>query len=141
MEILYKILFEIKVLHEFFLTRSDGTSIFELDLQQQRLDYLQEEFSSGRDPVNTSIGFSFPEGLQEFYEGLNLRIFHSYSGCRVAVRVRRIFPGGQAELYEPYATLPENLLILVQLSRKGLPIDTITNSRIQRPLPSTYFFS
>jgi len=47
MAIIYKTLFEVKLLHEFYLTRKDGNTIFALPDQPARLKFLLDEYTRG----------------------------------------------------------------------------------------------
>lgn len=141
MPVIYKTLFEVKVMHEYFLTRKDGSVVFEKPDQTSRLEFLLNEFRVERRSINEYINFEFPENLKSVYAGLFLKILPAYSGCKVVVRVNARILADQSVVYEPFVPLTNDLNIFIQLSRKDSAIDTYTNARIKRSCPSIYFFS
>ena len=141
MPVNYKTLFEIKLLHEYFLTRSDGSNIFENPGQQGRMNYLQEEFKNDRESINEDIYFEFPQSQRLRYASSFLKLLPAYSGCRVVVRVNPQKLADETIVYEPAVPLTNELNIFILVLRKNIAIDTYTNTRIKRPMPSIYFFS
>ncbi len=137
--VIYKILFEIKLLHEFFLTRTDGSVIFD-KTAAGKIQFLEEECSENRLPVNTVMSFEFPSGLQRQMESFFIRILPSYSGCKVAVKVKEQRQPDGSIFYQPLVPIPANLNIFILLIRKA-DFDVYTNGRVKRPLLSSYFFS
>jgi hypothetical protein len=140
MALIYKTLVEIKLLHEYFLTRKDGTTIFSEPDQSARLMFLQEEFSRDQEPVNQDIAFEFPKGLQSKYESLGLKLLPVYSGCRVVVRVIARTLTDQSLVFEPAVALPQSEDIFILIRRKSPAYDAYTNARIGRSLRSVYLF-
>lgn len=141
MSLVYKTLFEVKLMHEYFLTRKDGNSIFEKPTQQERLDFLAEEYTSENESINSDLSFDFPDSLKEQYKGLFLKIIPTYSGFRVAARVQPKVLPDQSLVYSPYVALPADLVILIVFSRKNNAIDSYTNTSLSNAVPGTYFFS
>src|SRR5687768_10034461 len=140
MALIYKTLFEIKLLHEYFLTRKDGTTIFSEPDQPARLAYLREEFSRDQEPVNLDVDFDFPESLRARYESLSLKLLPTYSGCRVVIRVLAKTLTDQSLVFEPAVSLHPDEDIVILIKRKTLTFDVYTNSRVRRSLPATYLF-
>lgn len=141
MPLIYKTLFEIKLMHEYFLTRQDGKTIFENNLQQDRLQFLNEEFENDKEPVNSDIDFQFPDSLKEAYEGAGLKLLPTYSGCRVVIRVFQNKLADESLVFTPAVSFPADQHLYILLNRRGNPIDSYSNSRMLRPYPSLYFFS
>ena len=113
MSIHYKTLFEVKLLHEFYLTNTSGDTIFSLNSQQDRLQFLSEEYKSKRASVDDNLSFTFPEVLKETYNNFHLKLLSTYSGFKVAVRVnQKTLPDGSL-VYEPFAPLPDRFGINV----------------------------
>ena len=44
MNTVFKILFEVKLLHEYYLTDTKGENIFDINLQADRINFLREKF-------------------------------------------------------------------------------------------------
>lgn len=137
--VIYKTLFEVKILHEYFLTRPDGSGLFD-KTPQQKATFLQEEFSANHPAVNDLLAFEFPEAVKSQMEAGYLRIIPTYSGFKVVVKVMpRLQPGGEL-FYQPFTAIANNQDFIIRILRKG-PIDSITGGRISRPFVSIYYFS
>jgi len=141
MAVTYKTLFEIKLMHEYFLTREDGTVVFSEPDPTKRLDFLVEEFMDDKPAINDDILFEFPENRIADYEKFFLKLLPSYSGCRVVVRVHPKLQADQSVLYEPMVPLPDDLHIFILLTPKNLNTESYSNARVRRAFPSIYFFS
>jgi hypothetical protein len=141
MTAIYKTLFEIKLLHEYFLTAKDGGSIFEKANQQDRLIFLQDEFTNDQSPINTDIAFEFPSSLQSKYKSSLIKILPSYSGCRVIIQVKSRKLSNQSTVFEPIVPITNDFNIFILATRKNSGVDSYTNARVNRPLPAVYFFS
>ena len=141
MPVNYKILFEVKLLHEFYLTRQDGTTIFDLPTQDQRINFLLEEFSKGIESINSDLSYEFPESTTKEYEGYGLKLLPGYSGFKVAARVNAKKLNDNSLVFEPFFSLPDNYCINVLIKKKDRSIDGYTNGTVNASLPSSYFFS
>ena len=141
MTYIYKTLFEIKLMHEFFLTNQQGQTPFELTDQQQRLAFVIQSFTDDLVSVNEELEYDFPESLKSTYENYGLKLITSYSGCKVAIQVNQTIGEDQSLKYQPTEDLPPNFSVVVLLSRKNNSIDRYTNSRLGSAVPFTYFFS
>jgi hypothetical protein len=141
MSIHYKTLFEVKLLHEFYLTSTSGNTIFSLNSQQDRLQFLTEEFNSERASLGDNLAFTFPEELEQTYKNYHLKLLSTYSGFKVAIRVnQKTLPDGSL-VFEPFVPLPDKFGINVLFFKKDNAIDAFTNKRISTAIPATYFFS
>ena len=141
MSILFKTLFEVKVLHEFYLTNPVGDTIFSIPSQQDRLQFLKDEYNAERASVNDILEFAFPETLKETYKNYNLKLMATYSGFKVGIRVtQKKIPDGSL-VYEPFVPLPVKFGINVLLLKNGNAIDLITNKRMAAAIPGAYLFS
>ncbi len=141
MPILYKTICETKILHEYFLTREDGSSIFDKALPQERLDYLLEEASNDRDTINNDLEFAFPEVFKNDYASMDLKVIPSYSGFKLAGKVTALpQPDGSIQ-YTPYSQIPAGINIYILANRKEVRVDSYTNARMKRTFPATWFFS
>jgi len=141
MELLYKTLFEIRLMHEFFQTKEDGTNLFNEPDQGNRMNLLQQLDDADYDAIDSDIRFDFPDALKEQYSGYGLHIVPAYSGCKVAVRVNKLTLPDNSIVYQPLNSIPGTLDIFVLFIRKNNQPDAYSNERIGRPVPATYFFS
>ena len=141
MPVVYKTLFEVKLTHEFYLTRTNGETIFSFAPQDARLAFLQDHFNADKQSINEALEFKFPENLDPEYSGYHLKLLSTYSGFQVVIRVDQQKLADGSLVYKAFAALPDNLVINVLFSKKGTAIDTFTNTRIAAALPAIYFFS
>jgi hypothetical protein len=141
MSLIYKTLFEIKLLHEFYVTKTDGVSIFETDDQPGRMDFLLKQFSEGAESISNDLIFEFPASLEEEYKSYHLKLLPAYSGLKVATRVNKKILANGSLVYEPFTPLPENYGIDILISKRRRSMDGYTSGRIANPLPALYLFS
>lgn len=141
MSLIYKTLFEIKLMHEYFLTRPDGKSVFEKNTPAERLIFLKEEFENDKQPINADIDFQFPESLKTGYDGAGLKLLPTYSGCRIVIRVIQKQLTDGTVVFSPAINISKDQHIYILLNRRANRIDSYTNSRVQRALPCIYYFS
>ena len=141
MALVYKILFEVKLMHEFFVTSENGDVVFALNSQGDRMNFLLEQFMEDRPVINKDIEFAFSKDLQKSYDNYNLKIIPSYSGFKVAIRVNKsILPDGTL-VYKPFVPMPDNFNIDIEIIKKSGLMDTVTHSDVNEPVPSIYIFS
>jgi len=141
MPVIYKILFEVKLLHEFYLTRQDGSTIFELAGQDQRVNFLLEEFKNGNESINSDLLYEFHDVTKKEYEGYGLKLLPTYSGFKVAAKVNQKKLSDNSLVYEPHFPLPDDYCINIVLSKKNRSIDGYTSGPTNSSLPASYFFS
>ena len=141
MELIYKTLCEIKLEHEYFLTKEDGTNLFSESVQQNRLSGLEQAYEEDRESMNRDIDFDFPDQLKESYKECGLKLLPSYSGCKVLIRVNKKTLPDNSLVFEPYFSLPESLDIFILFIKKSNLPDLYSNERIARSVPANYLFS
>ncbi len=141
MELIYKTLFEVKLLHEYFVKREDGSSILNEPDAAKRAAEMETAFSQDREHTGRDISFEFPETLRLLYESQGLKIIPSFAGCRVLCRVVRTILPDKSELFAPIHPLPSSMNIFISLNRRNNIVDVYTNGRLVRSIPSTYIFS
>jgi len=140
MSLVYKILCEVKLMHEFYVTSKDGKNVFGLVNQADRINFLFDQFSRGVPSINNDLEFIFPPDLEEQYKSQYLRILPSYSGFKIAIRVNQKILADTSLVYEPFVPLGDDFNIFVQLKKKSDRIGVITNSGLN-PVPSMNIFS
>ena len=141
MSIIYKTLFEVKLLHEFYLTDSDGQTVFSLANQEDRLQYLFDHFKKNKKNINSELEFSVPKACDWIFDDFHLKLLTTYSGFKVAIRVDEEKLGDGTRTYRPKIQLPDDLGIPVLITRKNNAIDGITNARMQRAVSSAGYFT
>ena len=141
MQTIYKILFEVKVLHEYYLTNPKGDNIFDLDNQADRLNFLLDRLDKDALTVGNDIRFELPAALEQLFKDHHLRLLSSYSGCKVGIEVTASQLPDGTTVYTPKIPLPADFPISILISVRNPVFHTITNTRISSPLPAAYYFS
>lgn len=140
MSLVYKILCEVKLMHEFYVTSKDGKNVFSLVSQADRINFLLDQFSRGVPSINNDLEFTFPEKLEDQYKSQYLKILPSYSGFKIAIRVNQKILADTSLVYEPFVPLPDDFNIFVQLKKTSDRVGSITNSGLS-PVPAMNIFS
>lgn len=141
MALIYKTLFEVKLMHEFFLTDKTGEPVFALPDQKDRMNMLMNEFTNDRKSINEDLLFKFPDNLLSGYNNYQLKLLSTYSGFKVVTRVYKKTLPDNSLVYEAVNPLPDNFDIYILLSKKNNSIEGYTNSILTRPAPFMYFFT
>ena len=140
MQVIYKILFEVRLLHEFYLTRSDGSSIFDGPSAADRDAFLQDFSNSSQRSISTDIDYIIPAPSQRLFKNHRLKLVRTYSGFKIAIAVNRTIDNGQIA-WQPVAPLPPDLSIPILLVRTNSDFDRYTNRRLSPTLSSLYYIS
>jgi hypothetical protein len=141
MPVIYKILVEVKVLHEFYLTQTDGQTIFNLPAQSDRIEFLRNQFLRSERNITSELFFDQPVILNKIFENYHLKLLPAYAGCKIAIEVKRqTLPDGTV-VYTPKVPLPEDLNIFLLLTKINDTPDAYTNTRMKRTNNSVYYFS
>lgn len=141
MKLIYKTLFEVKILHEFYQTEKAGNTIFDLDLQENRMSFLKQRFYSMSKNINSDLQFIVPESAKSLFKDYLLKLIPSYSGFKVLCSVKaKLNPSGITS-YEPIQKLPDDLLLPVLLLKKNSNFHSITSEKLENSLDSYYLFS
>lgn len=141
MSLIYKTLFEVKLMHEYYLTAKDGKTVFALPGQIDRINFLLDQFAEGYPSINTDMEFIFPTPLEEIYHGLRLKIIPTYSGFRVLIRVNQKILADGSLVFEPLFSLPDDFNIYILLKKRSNRFDNYTQSQLNNPIPSAFIFS
>jgi len=140
MQVIYKILFEVRLLHEFFLTRSDGSSIFDVTPAPARDAFLQDFSNRSQRSVNSDIDYIIPDISQRLLNNYRLKLIPTYSGFKIAIAVDPTTDSGKIG-YKPVAPLPPGLNIPILLVRSNTEFDRYTNGRFKQIFDSIYYLS
>lgn len=135
----YTTLFEVKLMHEYFLTAMDGAMPFALSAAPARHAFLKHAFEQGRDSLDNDIAFRWAPGLAP--EAGMLKLLPSYCGFQVAARTRKTVNAGGDIKYRPETPLPATLDLLVLLYAKNASFNSYTNARLLSTLPAVHFFT
>ena len=140
MQTIYKILFEVRLLHEFYLTKPDGSSIFGLASAAARDSFLQDFFDRTQRSINSDIAYRIPPDSTSLFKNYRLKLLSTYSGFKIATEVTRTTDAGKTA-YKPVAPLPAGLNIPVLLVRTNNDFDSYTNRRFHPYFDAIYYLS
>lgn len=141
MNTLYKILFEVKLLHEFYLTDRNGNNIFSIATQTDRLNFLKERAAANAENINSDVDFQIPQQAQQLFPSYNLKLLTTYAGFQVAIAVVVQEKSDGTLSYKPKITLPDDLSIPVLISKKGSFLKYFTYGRLEQNIPAAYCFT
>jgi hypothetical protein len=138
---LYKVLFEMQLLHEYFLTDPDQSSVFDPVNISNATDYVTTRQQQGRPSVTASLQFVLPAATEKIFRNYRLRLVNTYSGFKVVVKVTASVPSNGTTVYSPAITMPAdcNLFFLIRPTDGSL--GAITNGRMRREIGSLYYFN
>ena len=140
MDIIYKIVCEVKWMHEYYLTSEKGDTVFDLATQGDRMAFLYQQFVQDAETINSNLEFVIPESQQAIYKNGKLKIIPSYSGFKLAVKCnKKILPDGTT-VYEPVVPLPPDTGIPVMIQEKN-SIGSFSNSLLKQPFNAAWYFS
>src|SRR4051812_45513931 len=109
MALIYKTLFEVKLLHEYYLTEKDGTTIFEKVLLQDRMNFLNNKYSFDLPSISDDMEFEIPEEAKEVFAGHRMRLLKSYSGFKVVIGVTKSIRADGSIEYRPLVSLKDDV--------------------------------
>ncbi len=140
MQTIYKILFEVRLLHEFYLTNPDGSSIFGAASAAARDSFLQDFSDRSQRSINSDIDYVVPLVSQQLFRNYKLKLIRTYSGFKIATEVTRTTDSGKIA-YAPVASPPPGLSFPILLARTNSDFDTYTNRRLSPAFDGIYYFS
>ena len=141
MSTVFKILFEVKLLHEYYLTDTKGENIFDINLQADRINFLREKYVANREDINSDIGYKIPKAFETLYKNHRLKLIPSYAGFKIAIEVKAIKMPDGSTTYLPKFPLADDVNIAILLVRKNNLQDSFTNRNFSNALNGRYYFS
>lgn len=138
MSICYKTLFEVRVLHEYYLTEPDGKNVFDHAAAAARAAFLLEHGMNESRNINQDLEFVVPAGAREQYPFV---LLPTYAGFKVCIEVipRKTVSG--VTTYWPKFPLTDTTGFPVLLLRRNGNIDSYSNGRLNIPARSAFYFS
>ena len=124
---LYKVLFEVQLLHEYFLTDPDQSSVFDAANITNATDYVETRQEQGRPSVTDTVQFVVPAATQQVFRNYGLRLINTYSGFKVVIK--------------DSVTLPGDCNIFFLIKAVDETLGAITNGRMRREINSLYYFN
>jgi len=137
MDICYKTLFEVRVLHEYYLTASNGKNIFDRALADERTDFLRDLFISDARNINQDLEFVVPEAVLQNNKSV---LLPTYAGFKVCIEVLPKKTSG-VTTYWPKEGLTDDTTFPVLLLKRNSNVETYSNGRLITPTRSAFYFS
>lgn len=141
MKFLYQILFEVKVLHEYYLTNPDNSSVFQDATQTERLAWLSGRFQKDQPSLTGDVVFALPASMADPFKSQGLILLNSYAGFQVAIQVNETLQPDGTSVYSPAVPLDADFNLLVLMKQVEGQFGLLTNGRLVRPISALYYFS
>ena len=137
--IVFKRLFEVQILHEYFLLNDKGVSIFSLsDIEQDQL--LFEKFKHRQYNVKQQFGIEPTKDTEKKLRGLKLKFAMTDLGFIVGIEVVVSTENGVTN-YMPRIKWQEGEKLYFNLKSVNEYFGSITNTRLKTNAPAKHFFS
>ncbi|SEW51420.1 hypothetical protein [Chitinophaga arvensicola] len=141
MSVIYKILFEVQLLHEYYLQDSKGISLFEQATDQQRTDFLMEKLRLGQYPLLQRDWEVQPlPATAVQMKNYHMRLLPTATGFKVAVEVKKELQG-TTWAYTPFVPIPATVAFQFAIVPRNAASNAFTSMRMRRSLPAIYYFS
>jgi hypothetical protein len=137
---LYKILFEVLFLHEYYLTDSDQRSVFDAGTIADPGAYLAKRLQQGLPSTLDGVQIAVPPATQAVFNRQQMRLITGYSGLQVAVRVTAAKQADGSTTYSPVVPWDDATSLLLLLQERSGGLSAISNGRMQRNTDGIYFF-
>jgi hypothetical protein len=141
MALIYKTLFEVKILHEFYMTDADGGTVFNLPSQQQRLTFLRNRFAADQENIQNDLYFDIPPDFKDIFSNYRFKLLPTYAGFRVVVEVNQTIAGDGTRSYHPKFPLPASLSIPVMIKKKSNRIDLYSFKQSRKNFQAVPYFT
>ncbi len=126
MTIEYKILFEIRIYHDYYLADRRGTSYFSLSENDQSV-LLEQKLRKERYNINDDIEFILSRKDQAFFRNHKLKIVKTPLGFFVGIQVEAEKSGGGKLIYRPFIPPLEDAGLVVGFGLKDQKFINVSN--------------
>ncbi|MDO6818897.1 hypothetical protein [Zobellia sp. 1_MG-2023] len=138
-EIIFKKLFEVQILHDYFLTTTDGTSFFERN-KAEKEELLTKKLAHSIYDVREFVRITPIQDTMQAMNEYNILFTKTPLGFIVGIEVIAEDLAG-ATIYKPRLKVPAS----INLSFSMLPLissfKTITNTGFRSPFPAIHYFT
>ncbi len=136
---IYKILCEVKWLHEYYLTLDRGKTIFEIPAQSDRIGFLFDRFVKALPSIHEDLKFQ-DHSLSKTFSNYNIRLIPSYAGFKLAIKCRKEKLADGTIVYSPIVPLPDQLCLRVMIREKN-DIHRFSGEISPKPIRGFWYFS
>lgn len=137
---IYKRLFELRILHDYFLSKADGTSIYDLT-PAEKSSFLDEQVRLTHYNVPQFLPIQPTENTAKIFKNFHLKMATEPYGFIVGIEVKPQLQASGDEKYFPFIQGVQNHKLGFKLTSTSTEIKTVTNDRLQVPTPYAYYFS
>ncbi|MBU2950217.1 hypothetical protein KO493_05875 [Tamlana agarivorans] len=138
-ELLYKPLFEVNLLHDYYLISSDGGSFFE-KTKAEKEALIKTKLSQQTYNVTDFFGIEPTEATKKILSEYKLIYKKTTLGFLVGIEVMEELKLG-AKVYKPRFELPDNLSLTFSINVVVTNFLSMTNISMRPTLPTIYYFT
>ncbi|OQP60586.1 hypothetical protein A3860_32750 [Niastella vici] len=136
---IYKILCEVKWLHEYYCTLEKGETIFEKAAQQDRMNFLFDRFVKDLPSIHEDLEF-VAHSTNNTFPDHYVRVLPAYAGFKLAVQCRKEKLMDGTIVYRPFVNLPNELCLRIMVRPKK-NISRYSAEISPGPLQPLWYFS
>lgn len=136
---IFKRLFEVQIVHDYFLTAPDGTSFFERN-QADKDEFLTQKLKYGLYDVGKLFTIEPSEITKLRMNEYRLLLAKTALGFIVGTEVTVREQAGET-VYQPRFGLPENLSLTFSIRARAGFFGSVTNLGLAPALPAIYYFT
>lgn len=140
MSVIYKILFEVQLLHEYYLQNTKGISFFEQTTDQQRADFLMEKLRQDQYRLLRDWDIQPLPATAVLMKNYHLRLLPTATGFKGAMEVKKVMQGSTTA-YTPFVPMPPDAAFRFAIVPRNADALAFTSTRMRRTLPAQYYFS
>jgi hypothetical protein len=140
MSVIYKILCEVKWMHEYYCSTDKGDTVFDLPAQSDRIQFLLQQFIKDLPSINRDLDFVFPATSSDLFNSQHIKIIPAYSGFKLAVKCRKQLLADGTIVYSPLVSLPNSTQITI-FARIKNNINGFTHNSLLQPFSAIRYFS
>lgn len=137
--IIYKRLFEVKFLHEYYLSESVANNYFGLP-QDQRESILKDKIANDGYDIWKDLMISPTEWTKQKFRGHHFRFIATKTGFFVAIKVRSVLNDTGVEEFFPMIKVPSGMKMDFNITIKNPYFKNYSNLNLSPSLPAIYYF-
>ena len=143
----YKILFEVRFLHDYYLYGSEPgnadnaqRSYFSMSKEAQAVR-LSELLKHGRYDIRKDLDFIISPNDDKAFKNLRMKLVKTATGFYLVVQVNRVGSSNGNTMFKPVITPPENAHVTVGISITNPLFSAFSNIRLEKDEESIYYFT
>lgn len=138
---MFRTLFEVRVYHEFYLTKRDGDVIFNQTTSKEVVDFLAEKLKENCPSISNDLDFNIPASQQSLFATSRMKLVNTYAGFKVLIDVTETPLPLNVTGFKPRQPWPAGAPVTIAAMQKGTTINIISNTRATPVVPASYYFT